>query len=795
MIFAFVRNLSIKNKLLFTILFPSAMALMTAGIILFAMETREFRKNAEADLNSLATLIGNRSTAALLFYDTDLAKENLSVLNVQTAVKNACLYDAKGRVFAQLHRHPDTLWVCPKRLNPVSGGFVGNTLKVVQTIKDKQDKVGTVLILADFSLAYWQKLNFTGLIFLVLTAIFATVFFLFSPLIRLISLPVKQLANTVKVIISTRDYALRAAKFHNDELGLLVDAFNDLIATVQAQNQALTRAKNRYLALYDDNPIMVFNLSITGSILSANKTSAQHLGLTVDDLQECSIFDFIHPNDLPLTTALLADCLANPLSVLKQELRQVCHNGRIIWVRAAARLTENDLQQPSVLLVCEDVTETHALNAQIAYQASHDSLTGLANRTEFDRAVQEAVAQVRVDATEHVLCYLDLDQFKIVNDTCGHLAGDEMLRQIADLLKKHIRRHDFIARLGGDEFGILMYDCNAHEASIACEKLRDALGDFRFAWENRQFAVGVSIGVSIINDTSGTAVNLLKEADAACYAAKERGRNRVHVFRPDDADLALRHGEMQWVAKIRQGLEQNNFSLYAQPIKAVGHTETGLHLEVLVRYQDHKNAIIPPGAFLPAAERYNLAPAMDRWVVNRLFSWLAGQPEFLARLSLCSVNLSGLSLSDETMLKFIAEQFSRWQIPAQKICFEITETAVIANLSHATQFINELRTQGCSFSLDDFGSGLSSFGYLKNLPVDYLKIDGLFIKDIISDPIDLAMVKSINEVGHLMGKKTIAEFVENQETFCLLQQLGVDYAQGYYLGKPIPLDEFIRRFP
>ncbi len=792
----FIRNLSIKNKLLFAVIVPGVMALSVAGVILFALEIGEFRKNAEAELVRLATIIGNRSSAALMFHDTDLAKENLSVLTLQSAVKNACLYDSKGRVFAQLKPpEMDPAWACPKRLDSQKNSFLGHVLTVVKVIEDQQDRVGAVLIFADFSVAYWQKLEFIALMFLVLTAVSIIAFFISPPLIRLISSPVKQLVDTVKIIISTRDYALRAVKVHNDELGVLVDAFNDLIATVQAQNQALIRAKNRYLALFDDNPTMVFNLSTTGEILSVNKTGAKHLGLSVDALQECTIFDLIHPNDVPLARNMVADCLASPLAVLKQEMRQICYNGRIIWARAAARLAENEYQQLSILLVCEDVTETHELSEQIAYQASHDALTGLANRSAFDRTLKEAVAMAHADESEHVFCYLDLDQFKIVNDTCGHLAGDEMLRQIADLLKKHIRRHDFIARLGGDEFGILMYDCNVKDAVCACEKLRDILSDFRFAWENRQFAVGVSIGISVINNVSGTAVNLLKEADAACYAAKEKGRNRVHVFRPDDEDLALRHGEMQWVAKIHQGLEQNQFCLYAQLIKPIALSETGLHLEVLIRYRDNKNAIVPPGAFLPAAERYNLAPALDRWVIGQLFSWLAEQPDFLRRVSLCSVNLSGLSLSDETMLNFIAQQFQHWQIPSEKICFEITETAVIANLSHATKFINELRNKGCSFSLDDFGSGLSSFAYLKNLPVDFLKIDGLFVKDMLEDPVDLAMVKSINEVGHIMGKKTIAEFVENKETLVLLGQLGIDYAQGYYLGKPAPLAEFTRPIP
>jgi diguanylate cyclase (GGDEF)-like protein len=486
---------------------------------------------------------------------------------------------------------------------------------------------------------------------------------------------------------------------------------------------------------------------------------------------------------------LVEHCLATPLSVHKQELKQVCYNRRIIWVRANAKLVEIGNEQSSLLLVCEDVTEAHNLTVQVVYQATHDSLTGLANRSEFDRQITDLVALARTDNSEHALCYLDLDQFKVVNDTCGHLAGDELLRQLGELLRKNIRRHDFVARLGGDEFGVLMYDCSLGEAFQACEKIRDMIGGFHFGWQDRRFNIGVSIGVSSINVTSGNTVDLLKEADAACYAAKDKGRNRVHVFRPDDEELARRHGEMQWVSIIQHGLEQNRFCLFGQPIVPFSDNDEKLHFETLVRYRDDKGHIIPPGAFLPAAERYNLASVLDRTVISHLFEWIAQKPDFLDNLSICSVNLSGVSLSDESMLSFISDQLRLWAIPTHKICFEITETAAIANLSCATKFMSHLRESGCSFSLDDFGSGLSSFAYLKKLPVDFLKIDGLFVKDIVDDKVDLAMVRAINEVGHIMGKKTIAEFVENEQIFNLLSELGVDYAQGYGIGKPVPLDE------
>ena len=784
----FVGDLSIKRKLLLTLIFPSVISLLFAGLFLLLLEISEFQKNTRDDLSTLATIIGNRSTAALMFQDVELAKENLAVLNTLPEVQAACLYDARGAVFAQLLKKSRNEVICPPSIEDVKTRFENVHLLIVQPIVVDAEMLGTVYIHADFTQSYWRKIQFTGLLFSVLVGVSILTFFLSAPLLRLISSPIKILVNTVKAISDSKDYSLRAVKVNNDELGVLVDAFNGLIDTVENQNRSLTRAKDRYLALYNDNPTMVFNLSDSGVILSVNQTGAKQLGMTVEELQDCSIFHFIHPVDLPEMHALVDDCTTNPFSVHKQELRQVCQNGRIIWVRATARLVENESHQNTLLLVCEDVTEAHDLSEQIAYQASHDTLTGLANRSEFDRHINELVTLVRTDDSEHALCYLDLDQFKVVNDTCGHLAGDELLRQLGDLLKKNLRRHDFVARLGGDEFGVLMYDCSLGEAFLACEKLRDMIRDFHFGWEDRSFNVGVSIGVSSINATCGNAVDLLKEADAACYAAKDKGRNRVHVFRPDDEELALRHGEMQWVSKIQRGLEQNRFCLYGQPIVPFITNGEGLHFETLVRYRDDKGNVIPPGAFLPAAERYNMASALDRSVISNLFEWIVNKPDFLDKLSVCSINLSGVSLSDETMLAFISEQFDLWAIPTYKICFEITETAAIANLSCATKFINQLRERGCLFSLDDFGSGLSSFAYLKNLPVDFLKIDGLFVKDIVDDDVDLAMVRAINEVGHIMGKKTIAEFVENEKIFNLLKELGVDYAQGYGIGKPVPLD-------
>lgn len=777
---------SMKSKLFLITLVSSFFAMLFAFMILFATNVTEVKQKAMEDFMAAANLIANRSTAAVMFDDTQLARENLASLAKLPDVKNACVYGKQGQLFAELAITDSS---CPQQSNNLHSGLDQLTLSVYQPMLLDQEHIGGVLIQADLTGALVRQLQFVGLVLTVLFIALVASFLMIMPLLSRVAKPISLLAKTAQKIGHNHDYSVRAKKHSEDEIGILVDSFNSMLETIESKNNSLLALKNNFQALYDNNPTMVFDLSLNGQIQSVNQFGAKQIGLTVKQLLGTSIYNFTHPEDLADSKLFFKACETHPDQVQKQEVRLICQNGNIIWVRETARIVNTAHSSQHFLLVCEDITETRRLADRIAYQASHDELTGLTNRRQFDEYIQSLVEKSQGDNSVHVMCYLDLDQFKVVNDTCGHLAGDELLRQLGELLRLQVRKTDVLARLGGDEFGILMSHCNVEQALLTSEKLRSAICDFQFAWDNRSFSVSVSIGIAPINRTSGNAVDILKEADAACYAAKEKGRNRIHVFSSTDEELAERQGEMQWVEKIRLGIDENRFQLYGQLIVPTTHTEEGLHFETLLRYRDEQGNIIPPGAFLPAAERYNIAPALDRWVISNLFEYLGTTPGFIERLELCSVNLSGLSLSDETMLEFISKQFRKWQIPTYKICFEITETAAISNLSYAKQFIDSLRKKGCLFSLDDFGSGLSSFAYLKNLPVDFLKIDGLFVKDILEDKIDWTMVKAINEVGHVMNKKTIAEFVENQNIFELLKTLGVNYAQGYGIAKPIPLRE------
>ncbi len=440
-----------------------------------------------------------------------------------------------------------------------------------------------------------------------------------------------------------------------------------------------------------------------------------------------------------------------------------------------------------VVLVFHDMSRERQYASRLAHLASHDALTGLPNRREFERRVRVALGARGALAGSDAVLYLDLDEFKLVNDTSGHAAGDELLRQVGALLRPLLREGDMLARLGGDEFGVLLERCPPGEALGVAEALRKTIGEFHFVWKQRPFKVGVSIGLVELRDGPGTLAQVLSAADAACYMAKDKGRNRIQAWSAASDELLLRHGEMEWVSRLHDALAQNRFCLYAQPVAALrGDSGHPPYTELLLRLSDDAGDIVPPTSFIPAAERYHLMPQIDRWVISTAFALIAEHAAagMLDRLGTCAINVSGASLGDDDFLDYVQDQFVRHRVPHAAICFEITETTAVTSLSKAVDFMTALRGCGCRFALDDFGVGVSSFTYLKHLPVDYLKIDGSFVKDLLQDPVDRAMVEAINRIGHLMGKLTIAESVENTATFEALRVIGVDYAQGFGIATP-----------
>ncbi|MGA7800133.1 MAG: EAL domain-containing protein [Gammaproteobacteria bacterium] len=490
----------------------------------------------------------------------------------------------------------------------------------------------------------------------------------------------------------------------------------------------------------------------------------------------------------------IEQCLGSgTIAVLAQNTVLVARGGEEFAIQdSAAPIRDGSGQVIGGVLVFHDVSKARQMARQLSHQAKHDALTGLVNRWEFEQQLAAAVESAREEGKVHALLYLDLDQFKVVNDTCGHVAGDELLRQLAPQIKHHIRSVDTLSRLGGDEFGVLLQDCPLQEGISIANELRQTVQDFRFIWEDRTFAIGVSIGLVPVTVLSANASDLLSAADVGCYQAKELGRNQVRVYQPGDEDLARRHGEMQWISRINRALEEDRFRLHCQlaaPVAGATSNDKPRYYEILIRMVGEDGRLIPPMAFMPAAERYNLMPAVDRWVVSHTFRQIASRG--CTGGFVCAINVSGHTLGDGGFLDFVDQQLVESGVDPHCVAFEVTETAAITNLTRAIEFLSTFKARGCRFSLDDFGSGLSSFAYLKNFPVDYLKIDGAFVKDMVQDPMDHALVSAINQLGHIMGIATIAEFVEDTAILEALREVGVDYAQGFVVGQVISIEEML----
>ncbi|MCW8930569.1 MAG: EAL domain-containing protein [Gammaproteobacteria bacterium] len=610
------------------------------------------------------------------------------------------------------------------------------------------------------------------------------------------------------------DTTARFDESTSDEFGFLSKFINEALDSIVQQQRevyrALSRAKKSELALFKEKELAEVTLhSITDAVITTdskaivnymNPVAERLLGWKKEEVGGLFIADVFcivdeasgHNINNPLVDLLVNE---KPVQETIKENTALKHrDGELLSIElSVAPMKNQDNNVIGGVVVFQDVSESRRMTRQLSFQARHDALTGLFNRRVFENRLAEIVEDARVNHHEHVLCYLDLDQFKIVNDTCGHMAGDELLRQLSVELSKSVRESDLLARLGGDEFGVLLEKCQLEQAESIANSLRKNIKNYHFIWDARIFEVGVSIGVVSINKNSEKISDILSAADLACYAAKDSGRNRIHVYQPTDEELTKRHSEMHCVTRINNALEDDSFIIYKQPIMSLGtevEDSACVHWEVLLRMKNLQDEVVSPNEFISAAERYNLMPKIDRMVIQKAFSAMSegyfNQEGFTNKI--VGINLSGDSICDENFLSYIKDQAELYSINFKEVCLEVTETVAIANLAKANCFMAELNNLGCQFALDDFGSGLSSFGYLKHLQVDYLKIDGTFVKDMCNDKIDRALVESINQVGHIMGMETIAEWVEDESTLLLLKEMGVDYSQGYYTGKPTPLN-------
>ncbi|WP_188036536.1 EAL domain-containing protein [Pseudomonas sp. EZ-C24] len=563
-----------------------------------------------------------------------------------------------------------------------------------------------------------------------------------------------------------------------------------LLSQRQAFASALQAEKDRAQITLASIGDAVITTDVDGNILYMNAAAEQLThwqAASAQGLPLSALFSLLDEHSDEDARTLIEQVLAGSLRGGAEHARLIQRlDGSTVSVNLVGSPILSDGQATGIVLVLHDMTQERQYIANLSWQATHDALTGLANRREFEYRLEQALNGLARQPGRHALMFLDLDQFKLVNDTCGHAAGDELLRHICAVLQSGLREGDTLARLGGDEFGVLLENCPQEQAERIAEQLRQAVQSLHFVWKGRPFITTVSIGLVSMAQAPGTLEASLRAADMACYMAKEKGRNRVQLYHADDSELSMRFGEMAWIQRLHVALEENRFCLYAQEIAALSDQGGPGHIEILLRLHDESGRTILPDSFIPAAERYGLMTALDRWVVRNVFQVIRqclneGRP---VPLALVAINLSGSSIGDDKFLDYLQRLFSEFEIPPRMICFEITETSAIANLGSAIRFINELKGLGCKFSLDDFCAGMSSFAYLKHLPVDYLKIDGSFVKDMLDDPINRAMVEVINHIGHVMGKRTIAEFVETPLIEQALQEIGVDYAQGYLIERP-----------
>ena len=674
---------------------------------------------------------------------------------------------------------------------------------------DRKKQVGWVSVsLSGAALQTEQNKILIQSLLIVLIGLVVTVVFALR-MARTVTQPVLALTKAVeKIKHGELDY--RVATQSSGEVGRLEDGINAMAAALQeARDKEKKRAEDalfleqvRAQVTLESIGDGVITTNAAGKIVYMNPVAEQYTEWKKADAQGlplAEVFKIFDEDSNRLEEYPIHYCLQEG-RVIRHDRHHLLmsHDGGKIEIQdSAAPIRDRDGVILGAVVVFHDVTEIQGMARRMAFLASHDPLTGLLNRREFETRLQQVLQKAHTGDRDHALLYLDLDQFKIVNDTCGHIAGDELLKQLAHHMQKEIRASDVLARLGGDEFGVVLEDCTIDKAHQIADLLRQSVKDFRFLWEGRTFEIGVSIGLVPIQRDSGSITEVLSAADSACYVAKDHGRNRIHIYQPGDRALAKRRGEMQWVHRLREGLENNSFDLYCQAIIPLRQepTATARFYEILVRVQDED--LVLPAAFIPAAERYHLMPSIDRWVISTVFAMLEKSQTRSAKQGTAvgtrfAINLSGQSLGDDTFLEFVMQQFAQHRINPATICFEITETAAVANLARARDFIARFKGMGCQFALDDFGSGLSSFGYLKSLSVDYLKIAGDFIEGMIEDAVDLAMVDAINQIGHVMGITTVAESVEKAPILNKLREMGVDYAQGRGIDTPKPLHQILQ---
>jgi len=795
---------SIRDKL---IIINSAIALfvlIVAAIVLVINDQWQRKSFLDQRISQQAQVVARNATAAVMFEDWESSEEILDSLAADSAVVDAYIVDASGEIRSSLRRDVN------EQIKTDNPDFI-----ISREIFDQDVPIGSVIIHAsenEVADALWPAVGAIAALTLVELLV---VISLSSWMQGIIANPIGHLSDLVRRIRKSSEYNLRATPVYNDEVGQLTDDINAMLEMIEQRDiylakevadrtaslaerneqlqieirtrkdahRALRATQEDFRNAFENAPIGMALVDQSGLIDRKNAVFDQMLG--TDGMERCDFFEFIEEDYQKLVRTQFGRLVSGEIDRLSAEIDCTGTHQRTITTAFGASPVKDERGNFLYSVVqLQDITESRELSLKLAYQANHDALTGLANRRAFEVALNELKS---VGPRDFTLCLLDLDQFKVVNDTCGHAAGDELLVEIADILRRTVRQEDLVVRLGGDEFAVVLYDCNSERGGEIAENIRAEIEDLIFSRDGRTFRVGASIGVVPAN-TDQDISEVLQKADSACFSAKDAGRNQIHLVVDNDEEIAQKHGEMQWVHRLHRAMQHDDFIIYTQPILPINQPPESERLEVLIRLRDRAhNRIIPPGAFMPAAERYGLSIQLDQWVVRNLIRTLSVYRNLFDDDRRFWLNLSGHSIGNEEFLGFLERAIAESDFPSGTLNFEITETAVIHNITTAARVMRNLKSYGCQFALDDFGAGQSSFGYLKKLPVDYIKIDGLFVRDIATDKVDQIFVKSIIDIARVMGIRSIAEFVETQETLDIVRDLGIDYGQGFALGRPSQL--------
>jgi len=787
-----LQRISLRTQLTFMIFAASLVVILLTSALFVYWKISDARAEAWRISQTAVTILAQDFVRSTLLGKPDIAVDMADKIEAFDSISNA-EFLTRDRVPVLIYNrpgHPKIGIIQPSNRDlTVTADYISVSLPV----RYQGQEYGT----AYFRLS--QKLfNGEFFAFLKRLALAMPVLLLLSvPLAlflqNMISRPIRRLARALVQFGEGGITQVNEQDAKSREMRMLFDGFNTMVEQIEHTRTQLGEQRERLLVTLESIADGVIATDEQGLINYLNPAAEYITGWNESDAigrPAADIYRLVDSqSDDPLSECINETLVSGSIHFHPDNTVLVTRNGEKLVIQGSIAPIRNHQQLTGCVIIFQNLTESRLLSFQLKHQASHDALTSLINRSEFERILRSALDHIHT-RDSHSLLYLDLDQFKVINDTCGHLAGDVLLQQIATILQKTVREADTVARLGGDEFAVFLPNCNIRAATKIAEKLLGAISKYVFIWDERQFRVSMSIGVVGIDSRIQDYDSLMRAADLSCYAAKDYGRNRLHIYHEQDQDLIRRHSEMQWVEKLQNGLEQNRFVLYGQYIRSLSSKAGAQHLEILIRYLDRNGNIVTPSAFLPAAERYNLAPRIDQWVLENVF----GDPRLVSLLRLdrgfrVNINLSGLTLSNPSTTRFITRLIQERQLPPRSLCFEITETAAVEDLTATSHFIRTMRLLGCEFALDDFGIGVSSFAYLRNLPVDYLKIDGSFVRDLDKNPVNAAMVSAINHIGHVLKIRTVAEFVENEAIMHKLRGIGVDYAQGFYVHSPSPLQE------